>query len=67
MIKESITSAKFLETLLLAIAGNFNKAVESYESFLDVSSLTSKKSKPMDAASMRKTFDSTIDSLKNPK
>lgn len=64
--RENISSAKFLETLLFAISGNFNKAVESYESFLNVMSL-SRKSKKIDAESMRKTFDSVVDSLKSTK
>lgn len=66
VIRENIANAKFLETLLFAISGNFNKASESYESFLEASSLT-KKSKPADTVSMRETFDSVIKSLKNPK
>jgi hypothetical protein len=66
VVRENIANAKFLETLLFAISGNLNKAVESYESFLEALSLT-KKAKTTDTASMRDTFDSAIESLKNPK
>ncbi len=62
LIRENAASAKFLETILFAIFGNSKKAVESYESFLGFISL--RGSKPADAKSMRKSFDSAVNLLK---